>query len=309
MQHRSWLFVPGDSERKLGKAATTGADVILVDLEDSVTQDAKPAAREMARQWLGAHRQQIIEQRTIGRWVRINALDTGQWRDDLVSVMAGAPDGIMLPKASGPEAVRMLAAEIYELEQRSQIPPGTTKILPLVSETAAAALTIPSWVAEPHQRLAGLTWGAEDLSAALGATRKQEGRSGWTDTFRFVRAQTLLAAHACDVLAIDTLHADFSDLKGLKAAATAARADGFHGMLAIHPGQVETINAAFSPSEEDLAEARAIVAAFAANPGAGALQLDGRMIDQPHLKLARRLIGAQQSGETTSDRGAILRPA
>lgn len=308
MQYRSWLFVPGDSEKKLGKAASTGADVILVDLEDSVTLEAKPAARNLAAQWLRAHRQQVVE-RTVGRWVRINALDSGLWRDDLVAVMPSAPDGVMLPKSSGPEAVRMLAAELYELEQRSQIPPGSTRILPLVSETAAAALTIPSYIAEPHQRLAGLTWGAEDLGAALGATRKREARSGWTDTFRFVRAQTLLAAHACGALAIDTLHADFADLKGLKAAATAARADGFHGMLAIHPGQVEVINAAFTPSEEELAEARAIVAAFEASPGIGALQLDGRMIDQPHLRLARQMLGAQLSGGNPVGRGPILRPA
>ncbi|HVR91914.1 MAG TPA: CoA ester lyase [Novosphingobium sp.] len=293
MTLRSWLFVPADSEKKLGKAAATGADAIIVDLEDSVAPQGKEMAREMAREWLSAHRQQIVEQRPAARWVRINALDSRLWREDLIAVMAGAPDGIMLPKASGPTAVQQLAAELYELEQRFRIPTGTTKILPLVSETAQSAMTIGDYVGDSHPRLVGLTWGAEDLSAALGATRKRNADGLWTDTFRFVRAQTLLAAHARGIMAIDTLHADFSDRDGLERAAEAARGDGFTGMLAIHPAQVPIINAAFTPSEAELAEARAIVAAFEENPDAGTLQIDRRMIDQPHLKLARRVLGIE----------------
>lgn len=291
MAHRSWLFVPGDSEKKLSKAATTGADAIIVDLEDSVSLPNKAAARAMTQQWLVAHRQQPTEQRRQGRWVRINALDSQFWRDDLVAIMAGAPDGIMLPKANGPESVQQLAAEIYELEQRNGIQTGSTRILPLVSETAAAAMTIGAYVAVPLPRLAGLTWGAEDLSAAIGATRKRDAEGSWTDVFRMVRAQTLLAAHAQGLMAIDTLYADFSDIEGLRRAAEAARADGFAGMLAIHPTQCAVINQAFTPSEADLAAARAIVAAFAADPYAGTLQIDGRMIDRPHLKLAQRVLG------------------
>lgn len=310
MSYRSWLFVPGDSEKKLGKATGSGADVIIVDLEDSVTLAAKPAARETAAQWLAAHRERVVEHPP-KRWVRINAFDSGLWRDDLMAVMPSAPDGIMLPKSEGPDAVRTLAAELYELEQRNHIAPGTTRILPLVSETSQAALTIPAYASERHQRLIGLTWGAEDLSAVLGATRKRDANGGWTDVFRFVRAQTLLTANACDTLAIDTLHADFSDIDGLKAAATASAADGFAGMLAIHPNQVPGINAAFTPSPEALAEARAIVDAFAANPGAGALQIDGRMVDQPHLKLAQRLLGlgSADADAPETPRGPILRPA
>ncbi len=224
------------------------------------------------------------------RWVRINALDTGIWRDDLAAVMPAAPAGIMLPKAAGPAALQTLAAELYELEGRHGLPSGTTRILPLVSETPAAALGIPDYAGVQLPRLAGLTWGAEDLSAALGASRKRDAQGRWTDTFRMVRSMVLLAAHARQVLAIDTLHADFRDLDGLKRVAAESRADGFAGMLAIHPSQVEVINAAFTPSDAEIAEARAIVAAFAANPGAGALQLDGRMLDQPHLEQARRLL-------------------
>lgn len=290
MAVRSWLFVPGDSEKKLSKVAASGADVVIVDLEDSVTHDNKPRAREMAREWLGAHRQQVTERR-MGRWVRINALDSRMWRDDLLAVLPGAPDGIMLPKSAGPESVQQLGAELYELEQRSGVPANSTKILPLVSETAAAAITIPGYLGAPLPRLAGLTWGAEDLSAAIGASRKRDKDGQWTDAFRFARTQTLLTAHARGIMAIDTLHADFADEKGLKRVAEESRADGFAGMLAIHPAQVPIINAAFTPSEEELAEARAIVAAFSANPSAGALQIDRRMIDRPHLKLAQRLLG------------------
>jgi citrate lyase subunit beta/citryl-CoA lyase len=226
--------------------------------------------------------------------VRINALDSQFWRDDLLAILPGAPDGIMLPKSAGPESVQQLGAELYELEGRCGVQAGTTKILPLVSETAQAAITIPAYLGMPLPRLAGLTWGAEDLSAAIGAARKRDAKGEWTDAFRFARLQTLLTAHAKGVFAIDTLHADFVDEAGLKRAAEAARADGFAGMLAIHPAQVPIINAAFTPSGEELAEARAIVSAFQASHDAGALQIDGRMIDRPHLKLARRLLGIEE---------------
>jgi citrate lyase subunit beta/citryl-CoA lyase len=286
MAVRSWLFVPADSEKKLGKALAVGADVLILDLEDSVVPANKAIARELARGWLEAHRQG----QGTGRWVRINALDTAVWRDDLASVMAGRPDGIMLPKATGPEALQTVAAELYELEQRHGIAPGSTRILPLVSETAQAALSIHRYADAAMPRLMGLTWGAEDLSAAIGATRKRDSAGGWTDVFRLVRSQTLLTAQAGGVIAIDTLHADFADLAGLKRAAEEARADGFSGMLAIHPAQVQLINTAFTPSDSELAEAREIVEAFAANPEAGALQIGGKMIDRPHLVLARRIL-------------------
>lgn len=290
MTIRSWLFVPGDSEKKLLKTTETGADAIIVDLEDSVMPGNKVVARRMAREWLEAHRRKVVE-RSMGRWVRINPLDTALWRDDLNAVMPGAPDGIVLPKAAGPDQVQQLAAELYEQEQRNGVPTGTTRILPLVSETPRAALGIPTYLDASLPRLAGLTWGAEDLSAELGATRKRDGADQWTDAFRFVRAQTLLTCHARGILAVDTLYDDFRNVEGFTAFAEASKADGFNGMLAIHPSQVPVINRAFSPSEAELEHARAIVGAFAANPGAGALQIDGRMIDIPHLKLAKRTLG------------------
>lgn len=287
MAIRSWLFVPGDSERKLTKAPEVGADAIIVDLEDAVAAEARPAAREQTVEWLRA----FAAGSSFQRWVRINPLDTEDWRYDLSAVMRGAPDGIMLPKAIGPAQVQQLAAEIYEHEQRCGVPLNSTRILPLVSETPAAALGAPAYIDATTNRLAGLTWGAEDLSAAIGASRKYRADGEWTDTFRLVRAMVLLAAHARGVAAIDTLHADFRDEPGLVRKAEVARADGFAGMLAIHPGQVAPINAAFTPSEAELTRARAIVAAFAAEPGAGVVALDGQMLDQPHLRLAKRLLG------------------
>lgn len=287
MAIRSWLFVPGDSEAKLGKVAGCGADAVIVDLEDAVDPAAKPRARALAREWLAAHEG---SQAGFARWVRINPLDGPLWREDLAAAMAGRPDGVMIPKAAGPAQLEMLATALDELEAGQGIAPGGTRMLPLVSETPAAALTIPSYLGHALPRLAGLTWGAEDLSAALGAERKRDARGQWTDTFRWVRAQVLLTAHAAGVMAVDTLYSDFRDSAGLERVAAASFADGFAGMLAIHPGQVFAINAAFTPGPEAIARARAIVAAFEAEPGAGALSLDGAMIDRPHLEQARRLL-------------------
>jgi citrate lyase subunit beta/citryl-CoA lyase len=290
MPMRSWLFVPGDRDAKLEKVVGYSADVVIVDLEDAVAPSEKPRARLLARQFLETHGKSMLAGERKAHWVRINPLDGPLWREDVAAVMPGKPDGLMVPKAAGPEQLQALAAELYEVEQRVGVAPGTTPILPLVSETPAAALTIPSYVGAPLPRLAGLTWGAEDLSAAIGASRKRDARGVWTDTFRLVRAQVLLTAHARGVMALDTLHADFRDVDGLKRIAAESYADGFAGMLAIHPSQVPIINDAFTPGEAEIAEARAIVNAFSANPGAGTLQLDGRMIDQPHLEQARRLL-------------------
>lgn len=291
MAMRSWLFVPGDSEPKLDKAAGLGADVVIVDLEDAVAPPAKAQARLLAKAWLERQRGAAGDGGP-SRWVRINPLDTPLWREDIAAVMPGRPHGIVVPKAAGPEQLQALAGELTVLEQRHGAAPGSTRILPLVSETPAAALGIAAYATAAMPRLAGLTWGAEDLSAALGASRKRDEQGRWTDTFRFVRAHVLLAAHGGGIMAVDTLHAAFRDLAGLARVAAESYADGFTGMLAIHPSQVPVINAAFTPGEAEIAEARAIVNAFSAHPGAGALSLDGRMIDQPHLIQARRLLAS-----------------
>lgn len=287
MPHRSWLFVPGDNEAKLANAAGAGADVVVLDLEDSVTPEAKGAAQRTALGWLQAHRG---NPGLSARWVRINSIGSPWWREDLAAVMRGAPDGIMLPKCESPDQLRMLSAELYELEQPNGIRSNTTRIMPLLAETPTAALQIAAYLEVTQPRLFGLTWGGEDLAAAVGARRKRDDRGEWTDLFRVVRGQVLLTAHARGVAAIDAVFADFQDLAGLQRIAEASSADGFSGMLAIHPAQVAAINAAFTPGAEELAEARAIVAAFAANPVAGAVGIDGRMVDRPHLERAKRLL-------------------
>ncbi len=290
MKTRSWLFVPGDSEAKLAKVTGCAADVVVVDLEDAVAPQAKAQARELVRQWLDAHRQQVVAGAGFQRWVRINPVGGPLWRDDLAHVLRGRPDGIMVPKAGGLDQMRMLAAEIYEIEQRCGAAAGSTRLLPMLGETPLSALTIGDFATEHMPRLAALTWGAEDLAAAVGASRKRDSSGQWTDMFRMVRSHVLLAAHARGLAPIDTLHADFRDLAGLKTIAEESYADGFAGMLAIHPDQVSIINAAFTPDAAQLAEARAIVELFAANPGAGALALDGQMVETPHLERARRLL-------------------
>lgn len=287
---RSWLFVQGDSEDKLFKVASCGADAVIVDLEDSVAPGAKPHARMLTRDWLEAHRRQVVAGGIAQRWVRINGIDTGLWRDDLAMVMPSCPDGIVVAKALGPEQLQMLAGELYELEQRHGIATGATRLLAQVGESPASALAIAAYADTPQPRLAGLSWGAEDLAAAVGASRKRDAKGGWTDLFRMVRAQLLLAARARNLLPIDTVYADFRDLDGLKRAAEDAAADGFAGMLAIHPAQVPIINAAFSPSRAAIEEAQEIVDAFSASPQSAVLEIDGRMIEQPHLEQARRLL-------------------
>lgn len=296
MAIRSWLFVPGDSEKKLNKVFQIGADVVIVDLEDSVTAAAKPTARRLACDWLQKHRTQVLSGTNYRRWVRINPLDTPLWREDLAAVMPAGPRGIVVPKVQDPEQLRMLAAELYELEQRAGVPTGRTEIMPMVAETAQSALNIADYASPDFSmpRLAGMTWGAEDLATAIGASRQRDGEGKWTDMFAMIRSQLLLSAHAKGVAAIDAVHTDFTDLDALAKVAGAAYRDGFTGMLAIHPAQVKVINQAFSPSEEELARAHAIVNAFAERPDAAALQLDGKMIEKPHLDAARRVIESAQ---------------
>ena len=283
---RSMLFVPGDSDKKLAKAPDTGADVLIIDLEDSVVAQRRPEARRMARAFLDQHRGGFAG----NIWVRINPLGSGDAQDDLAAVLPGLPAGIMLPKAGGPQDIATLSAILDSGEAAHGIAPGLTRIVPVATETAAAVLALPRYADAKLPRLAGLSWGAEDLSADIGASRKRGPDGQWTFVYQHTRAQTLLAAHAAGVAAIDTLYADFRDSDGLAAYARAAKADGFHGMLAIHPGQVDTINTAFAPSDEEIAHARAVIAAFDAQPGAGAVSLDGQMLDKPHLKLAQRIL-------------------
>lgn len=273
MRLRSLLFVPGDRSDRMEKALGLDADALILDLEDAVALEAKPAAREMTTAFLRSAK------RGPKLFVRINPLGSGLIDDDLEAVLDAKPDALILPKAEGAASVEALA------ERAPGIP-----ILPIATETPAAIFELGSYRGVSHLIL-GLTWGAEDLPAAIGATSSREEDGRYTSPYEMLRALTLFGAHAAGVEAIETVYPAFHDLDRLAAYARRARRDGFTGMMAIHPTQVPVINAAFTPTTEELAQARAIVDAFAANPGQGVLNFNGRMIDTPHLKQARRVLG------------------
>lgn len=269
---RSLLFVPGDRPDRMAKAATSGADALILDLEDAVTLSAKGAARDAVAQFLRGPRECIL-------FVRVNPLDSGMIADDLAAVLPARPDGIVLPKAEGAASLAALDALLTD----------ETMILPIATETPAAIFGLGSY-GGVTQRLCGLTWGAEDLPAAIGAASSREADGRYTPPYEMARALTLFGAHAAGVPAIETVYPDFRDPDGLAAYAARGRRDGFAGMMAIHPAQVPIINAAFAPSEAEIAHARSIIALFEANPGAGALSLDGKMVDAPHLKAALHVL-------------------
>lgn len=283
---RSLLFVPGDSEKKLAKALGAGADALILDLEDSVAPTNKAAARGAVAA--------LLRDRPAGRlpqlWVRINPLATPEGLADLAAVVGGAPAGIMIPKADGPDEVRRLGHYLDALEQRDGVAAGSVRILPVATETARAPFALGDYADAGLGRLLGLTWGAEDLSTALGAATNQDATGGWAFTYRLVRSLCLMAAKAAGVQAIDTLYVDFRDPDGLRAASIASRREGFTGRIAIHPDQVAVINDCLMPSAEDVAFAHRVVAAFAAAPGAGTVGLEGRMLDIPHLTQARQVL-------------------
>ena len=283
---RSYLFIPGDSDKKLAKGAESGADALILDLEDAVAPAQKADARKRVADYIGA-RDRSARQRL---YVRINPLASGLALDDLAAVMPAAPDGVMLPKPDGPADAQRLSHYLDAFEAAGGAKVGATEIVPVATETAIAPFRLADYAGAGLARLAGLTWGAEDLSAALGASTNRDEGGGFALIYRMARALTLLAAHAAGVAAIDTLYADFRDEAGLAAASKAARAEGFNGRLAIHPSQVRAINEGFTPSAADVAAARRIVEAFAAAPDAGAIGLDGRMLDMPHLKQAERTL-------------------
>ena len=284
---RSFLFVPADSERKLQKAGSVGADALILDLEDAVAAEARPDARLLAREYIDGKD---------NVWVRINPIDTDDAAADLEAVMPSAPAGIILPKPRSAAAAMDLANHLLVLEAEHGIEPGRTQILPLCTEHPEALFTLKSYIGATP-RLAGLSWGAEDLSAAVGALANRDKDGNWLPTYEMARSFCLLAAAAAQVAAFDTVFTDFKDIEGLRRYALNARRDGFSGMLAIHPAQVETINAAFLPTAEELQQAARIVELFEANPGRGTIGMDGKMIDRPHLKQAQRLLELAQHRE------------
>ena len=288
---RALLFIPGDSERKLAKGDAAGADALILDLEDAVVPERRPQARGLVREYLAERRR---GPRRPALWVRVNPLDSADALADLAGVMPGAPDGIVVPKTgSGADVVR-LDHFLSALEAREGIALGSTRILPVATETAGALFFLSSYVGA-SARLHGLTWGAEDLPAALGATTNRGPDGELAFVYQLARALCLAAAVAADVQPVDTVYPDFRDLAGLEKNASRARMDGFTGKIAIHPDQVPIIQAAFTPTPAELAHARAVIAAFAANPNAGTVALDGKMLDRPHLTQAQRLLARHSS--------------
>ncbi len=290
---RSLLFIPGDSDKKLAKVAGCGADAVILDLEDSVAPAAKPTAREKVADFLHSFERDVVGPEL---WVRINPLVSGMAETDLAAVMPTRPDGIMLPKPDGPEDCARLSSLLDHMELAHGVTPGSIGIIPVASETAIAPFRLRDYATADLPRLRGITWGAEDLAAALGATGNRGSDGEFLFTFRMVRSLTLMAAHAAGVQAIETLHADFRDEAGLAASSRQAFSEGFSGRLAIHPAQVGPINEGFTPSEEEIEFARRVVAAFEAEPGAGVVGLDGKMLDIPHLKVAQRTLSLAGEG-------------
>ncbi len=288
---RSFLFVPGDSERKQVKALATAADALILDLEDSVDVAQLPAARARVRELLQARPDRKKQQ----LWVRVNALSSGLLLEDLAAVMAdaaeGGPDGIVLPKVSDAREIEEIAHYLAALEVRGARELGSTRLMVIATETPAGLLSLPSYPNKvTSKRLAALTWGSEDLGAALGVNAKVDGSGTLTPPFQMARTLCLLAAGALGVQAIDGVHVDFRNKEGLARELDSARRDGFTGKLAIHPDQIDAINAAFMPTAAEIARAQRIIAAFAAAPGAGVVSLDGQMIDRPHLVQAQRIL-------------------
>ncbi|HEY1612538.1 MAG TPA: CoA ester lyase [Rhizomicrobium sp.] len=283
---RSMLFVPADSERKLEKAQSSPADALILDLEDSVAAANRPKARALTRDYAQSAKARA------SLWVRINPVGSADYSADLDTVVEAKPAGVIVPKPDSPDTLRTLDYDLLTLERALGLAERGIAVIPVASETPPAALTLGDY-RNPPPRLAGLTWGAEDLSAALGAATNRDDDGNFAFTYRVVRSLCLIAAKAAGVAAIDTLFADFRDRAGLERYARTACREGFTGMLAIHPGQVESINAAFTPSEADVEHARRVVAAFA--PGAGVASLDGKMLDQPHLKQAQHILALHEA--------------
>jgi citrate lyase subunit beta/citryl-CoA lyase len=280
---RSWLFAPGDSEKKMAKATNGPADIVLIDLEDAVAPENKAQARVMVRDFINANAGERAR-----LWVRINPLDGPFALGDLAAVMPSRPGGIMLPKVNGRADVERLDHYLSALEVANGIDQGSTRVIPLITETAEAMFHTGDYKGAP--RIAALTWGAEDLADSIGAGSNLNPDGSYSFTFELARSLCLLGAAAAGVSAVDTIQADFRDLDGLRARAEKVRREGYRGMLAIHPAQVEVINAAFTPTGEEIAEAQEIVDLFAANPGVGAIGYKGGMLDRPYLSRAMQLL-------------------
>lgn len=282
---RSWLFAPGDSERKMEKATASACDIVLFDLEDAVAPENKPTARTMVADFLKANADKRDR-----LWVRINPLDGPHTLTDLAAIMPSLPGGIMLPKARGRADVELLDHYLSAFEAAAGAEIGSTKVIVLVTETAEAMFTTGDYKGAP--RVVALSWGAEDLADSIGAAENRNPDGSYAFTYELARSLCLLGAAAANVLAIETIQGDFKDEEGLRKRALMVRRAGYRGMLAIHPAQVDIINQAFTPTAEELAAAQEIVDLFAANPGVGTIGHKGAMLDRPHLARAQQLLAS-----------------
>jgi len=287
MMIRSWLFVPGDSERKLEKGRENEADALILDLEDAVSDERQDLARDMVCNFLTANPDRGTQQ----LWVRINPLDTELSLPDLAAVMRGAPDGIVLPKVYSAADVNTLSNYLAALEVREGLAHGSTKIVCVATETAASLLTFHTYLDDVTKRLLGMTWGGEDLAAALGASdNRNPDTGGYDDPYLMAKSLCLATARAIDVQPIGVIYVDFRDLQGLETECLRERRAGFIGKVAIHPAQSAVINRAFTPSDDEIAYARKVIEVFKQNPGVGTVGLDGKMLDMPHLKQAHNVL-------------------
>lgn len=288
---RSWILVPADKENALAQAGSAGADAVVIDLARAANEDKKQQSRFAAREWLLSHREQVVAARRFTRWARIGPTSSPHWREDLDAAIEGAPDGFFLAECNSTDDIQQFASVLYEVEGQYGIRSGTTRIVPELGASPTAALHLKPFAEELHPRISGLAWDAAGLARSLGARRMRGPGGLWSDPLAFVRAQVLLAAHARGIEAIEAPYRDARDAEGSRRAYDAARADGFSGMLAIHPAQVEGINAAFSPTQDEIAEARELVGVFSLNPGAENLPYRGRYVGQAELATAKRLAG------------------
>jgi citrate lyase subunit beta/citryl-CoA lyase len=286
MLNRSYLFIPGDSEKKLGKAQSLGADALILCLEDAVTEANKAKAREMTRDYLLAHRSASASE----LWVRVNAIDTEHLMVDLVAIMAGAPRGIFLPKPSCGDDIKMVDHYLTALEQQNGLELGSTRIISL-AESALGAVNMASFVGA-SQRLSAITWGAEDMATDLGALTNIDDRGEYFLVHQLGRASCLTVSAAARVQAVDSVFTDYKNDGGLREQCIRSRREGFCGKMAIHPAQVAVINECFTPSQEEIDYARQVIQTFAEAAGAGTVGLNGKMLDRPHLTQAQRLLAA-----------------
>jgi citrate lyase subunit beta / citryl-CoA lyase len=290
---KSLLFVPGDSEKKMTKAQSSAASALILDLEDAVSIERIDIARGMVRDYLKSRTDRSEQQ----LWVRINPLGSPMSLADLVAVVPGGPDGILLPKVESAKDIVVLDHYITALEQRDGIAPGTVRIMAVSTETPQAMFALDTYRGA-SARLAGLTWGAEDLSTAIGASTNRVDSGEYEFTYQLARSLCLLGAHAAGVQAIDTITPDFRDQARLAREVRASRRAGFSGKIAIHPDQVDAINQGYSPDEDEVRHATAVVDAFERAGGAGAVQLEGKMLDKPHLTQALRVLALAGAART-----------